>query len=60
MVDVDNENFLIPLGESEIKRVGQHVTVVAIGAMVRRAIEAAETLHRENDAEIIDQRTLTH
>jgi len=59
LVDVDNENFLIPLGESEIKRVGQHVTVVAIGAMVRQAIEAAEALYEEGiDAEIIDPRTL--
>ena len=59
LVDVDNENFLIPLGESEIKRVGQHVTVVAIGAMVRRAIEAAEAVYHEGiDAEIIDPRTL--
>ena len=59
LVDVGNENFLIPLGESEIKRVGQHVTVVAIGAMVRRAIEAAEAVYHEGiDAEIIDPRTL--
>src|ERR1700719_2001727 len=39
---------LVPLGKAAIKRVGEHVTVVAIGAMVPRALRVADNLAKEN------------
>ncbi len=49
----------VPLGEARTVRAGRDVTVVAYGAMVRVAEEAAETAAAEGtDVEIIDLRTL--
>ena len=56
---VPEEEYTIPLGEAEIKREGEDLTIVAIGAMVREALQAAETLSEEGvEAEVIDPRTL--
>ncbi|MGD0288146.1 MAG: alpha-ketoacid dehydrogenase subunit beta [Candidatus Binataceae bacterium] len=50
---------LVPLGKAAIKRVGEHVTVVAIGAMVPRAMKVADRLAKENiSVEVVDPRTL--
>ncbi|WP_019014934.1 alpha-ketoacid dehydrogenase subunit beta [Elioraea tepidiphila] len=57
--DVPDEEYTIPLGVAEVKRAGKDVTLVAIGAMVRPAMRAAETLAGEGiEAEVIDPRTL--
>lgn len=49
----------IPLGEACVRRAGADATVVAIAAMVPRALEAAELLAGEGiDVEVIDPRTL--
>jgi pyruvate/2-oxoglutarate/acetoin dehydrogenase E1 component len=51
--------YIVPLGQADIKRPGQDVSIVATGIMVSRALEAAEQLAKEGiDAEIIDPRTL--
>jgi len=50
---------LVPLGKAAIKRAGEHVTVVAIGAMVPRALRVADRLAKENiSVEVVDPRTL--
>lgn len=50
---------LVPLGKAAVKRVGEHVTVVAIGAMVPRAMKVADRLAKENiSVEVVDPRTL--
>ncbi|HEX3304129.1 MAG TPA: alpha-ketoacid dehydrogenase subunit beta [Thermomicrobiales bacterium] len=50
---------LIPFGKADIRRVGSDVTVVAIGAMVYKAVEAAEQLTAEGiSAEVIDLRSI--
>ncbi len=50
---------LVPLGKAAVKRVGEHVTVVAIGAMVPRALKVADRLAKENiSVEVVDPRTL--
>ena len=50
---------LVPLGKAAIKRPGDNVTVVAIGAMVPKALKVAEKLAKENiSIEVIDPRTL--
>ncbi|HZK67651.1 MAG TPA: dehydrogenase E1 component subunit alpha/beta, partial [Chloroflexota bacterium] len=51
--------YSIPLGVAEVKRPGRHVTVVALAAMVPKALAAAETLATEGtEIEVIDPRTL--
>ncbi len=55
------EDLLIPLGVADIRREGSDVTVVAIGRLVDRALEAAERLQEEDgiSVEVIDPRTLS-
>ena len=49
----------IPLGVADIKREGRDVTVIAYSNMVRRALEAAETLAAKGiETEVLDVRTL--
>jgi pyruvate dehydrogenase E1 component beta subunit len=56
---VPDEPYQIPLGEAEVKREGEDVTVVAIGALVNRALKVAEKLEGEGvSVEVVDPRTL--
>jgi pyruvate dehydrogenase E1 component beta subunit len=56
---VPEEDYLIAFGVADIKREGTDVTVVAIGGMVPRALQAAETLADEGiSVEVVDPRTL--
>ena len=56
--EVPEEAYSIPLGEAEITREGDDVTIVAVGRMVSVAEEAAESLSDEGiDCEIVDPRT---
>lgn len=56
---VPEEEYTIPLGRGEIKRKGEDVTIVAIGRMVTRSLEAAERLTDQGiDAEVVDPRSL--
>lgn len=56
---VPEEEYLIPFGEARIAREGRDATVVAIGAMVHRALAACDALAAEGRSiEIIDPRTL--
>jgi 2-oxoisovalerate dehydrogenase E1 component len=53
--------YAIPFGKAKIVRPGKDLTVVTYGAIVPRALQAAEKLHREAgvDVELIDLRTLS-
>lgn len=56
---VPEEPYQIPIGEAEVKREGEDVTVVAIGALVNRAMKVAEELEGEGvSVEVVDPRTL--
>ena len=58
--DVPESPYAIPFGEANIVRDGKHVSIVAYGLMVHRALEAAATLAKEGvEAEVIDLRTLS-
>jgi acetoin:2,6-dichlorophenolindophenol oxidoreductase subunit beta len=58
--EVPEEYYTIPLGKADIKRVGSDVTIVAIGNMVNKALEAAEQLSNLGiEAEVVDPRTLS-
>jgi 2-oxoisovalerate dehydrogenase E1 component len=54
-------DFAIPFGKAKIVRPGSHMTLVTYGALVPRALQAAQTASRENgiDVEVIDLRTLS-
>jgi len=59
--EVPEESYVIPLGTARVVREGRDLTVVAWGAQVRIALEAAERLAAEgrSDVEVIDVRTLS-
>lgn len=52
--------YEIPIGEPDIKRKGDDITILSIGATLYKAIEAAEILDKKYalSAEIIDARSL--
>jgi len=57
--EVPDGEFLVRLGQAEVKRPGRDVTVVATSRMALVALSAAEALAREGiEAEVIDPRTL--
>lgn len=58
-LDVPVGRYVVPLGKAATPRVGRDVTVVAFGALVPVALEAAEVLAQEGiELEVIDLRSL--
>jgi len=56
---VPEEEYTIPFGKADVKRVGRDVTVVAISRMVHEALAAADELKkRKISVEVVDPRTL--
>jgi len=52
-------DFLIPIGQADIKRVGTDITIVSIGGCLLPAMAAAKALEAEGiSVEIVDPRTL--
>jgi len=58
--EVPEGEHVVPLGKAAIAREGSDVTIVALAAMVPRALKAAETLQSDHSisAEVIDLRSL--
>lgn len=57
--EVPDGDHTVPFGRAAIARAGKDVTVVAIGSMLKPALNAAEKLHSSGvDAEVVDPRTL--
>jgi pyruvate dehydrogenase E1 component beta subunit len=58
--EVPDGDHVVPLGQAALVREGSDATIVALAAMVPRAVAAAERLATEAgiDAEVIDLRTL--
>lgn len=56
---VPEEPYTLPIGSADIKRQGKDLTIIAVGVMVKRSLEAAERLAQEGiQTEVIDPRTL--
>lgn len=56
---VPEEEYLLPIGVGDIKREGQDISIIATGAMVQQALEAARLLEKEGvSAEVVDPRTI--
>lgn len=54
-----DEDYIVPLGAAAVKRGGSDLTVVAYGAMVALALEAAESVAAVGiDVEVVDLRSL--
>jgi pyruvate dehydrogenase E1 component beta subunit len=58
--EVPDAEHVLPLGRAATVRVGKDCTIVALAAMVPRAVEAAGRLEADHgiDAEVIDLRSL--
>lgn len=57
--DLPDDDFIVPLGQADIKREGSDLTIVTYGAMVHESLAAAERLSKEGaECEVVDLRSL--
>jgi len=58
--DVPDGDHVVPIGRADVARPGKHLSIICYGYMRICALEAAETLAREDglEAEVVDLRTL--
>ena len=57
--EVPEDEYIIPIGKAEVKKVGTDVTIVSFGKIIKEVFKAAEILKQENiEVEIIDLRTI--
>jgi len=57
--EVPEEEYVIPIGKADVKRVGSDVTVITFGKPLRVVVEAAEELEKDGvDVEVLDLRSL--
>lgn len=58
--EVPGDDYIVPLGQAEIKRSGDDITLVTYSYMTLKCLEAAEILAGEGiSVEVVDLRTLT-
>lgn len=57
--EVPEEEYIIPIGKADVKRVGTDITIVSFGKILKVALAAAEELAKDGiQAEVIDLRTV--
>ena len=57
--EVPEEDYLIPIGKAELKREGEHCTIVTHGKMVLVAMQVADALAKEDiTVDVVDLRTV--
>jgi pyruvate dehydrogenase E1 component beta subunit len=57
--EVPEDEYVIPLGKAELKREGEHATIVTFGKMILPALQAADQLAKEGiRADVLDLRTV--
>jgi len=58
--EVPEDDYIVPLGQADIKRSGDDITLVTYSYMVLKCLEAADALEKEGiSVEVVDLRTLT-
>jgi len=59
--EVPDEPYEIPIGLAEVKRPGEHLSVISYGMMLHYCLEAAERLQQEEglSAEVVDVRSIS-
>jgi len=57
---VPEGRYTVPIGQPDVKRTGEDITILSVGATLYRALEVADILEKEYNlkAEIIDARSL--
>ena len=56
---VSEDPDFVPIGSANVRREGDDVSIITYGAMVHRALEAAQTLEGQGvSAEVVDLRTI--
>lgn len=57
--EVPETDYTVPIGKAKVVRHGGDVSIISYSFMMKRAMEAAETLAKQGiDAEVVDVRTL--
>lgn len=57
--DLPEEDFVVPIGKANLRREGSDLSIITYGAMVYKALDAAEELAKEGiDVEVLDMRSL--
>ena len=57
--EVPEEEYVLPIGEADVKRIGTDITLVTYGLMLHYSLEAAGSLEQEGiSVEVVDLRTL--
>ena len=57
--EVPEEDYIVPIGKAEVKREGDHCSIISHGKMVLVALSAADELAKEGiRVEVVDLRTL--
>jgi len=57
--EVPEEDYIVPIGKADVKRVGDDLTVITYGLTVHFALQAAEELAQEGiSAHVLDLRTV--
>jgi pyruvate dehydrogenase E1 component beta subunit len=46
--EVPEDEYIIPIGKAEVKKVGKDVTIVSFGKIIKEVFKAAEILKQEN------------
>jgi pyruvate dehydrogenase E1 component beta subunit len=55
----DDEDFIIPLGVADLKREGEHVSIITHGKMVHVCLQAAQKLEKDGiTSDVLDLRSL--
>jgi 2-oxoisovalerate dehydrogenase E1 component beta subunit len=55
----EDPDFLVPISSANVRRKGDDISIVTYGAMVHRALEAADALAKEDvSVEVVDLRTV--
>ncbi|MEO7043198.1 MAG: pyruvate dehydrogenase complex E1 component subunit beta [Gemmatimonadaceae bacterium] len=55
----DNPDLIVPIGKAELKREGEHCTIVTFGKMVLVALQAADQLAKQGvNVDVVDLRTV--